>query len=117
VWLKGGSHAQNFQPSEAPARPIRTLDERASTGLPALLLGLKNRQRLLGRAGASSFLLPAPKSLSRSLSEAPVKMLLYLETEEEANKGHKRTHGHPLFMHNFFVHSFLRPLKKYYKLK
>ena len=75
VWLTGGSHAQNFQPREAPARPIRALREGAGTGLPALLLASKNRRRRLGRAGVSPFSLPAPKSLSGPLWEAPVEML------------------------------------------
>jgi hypothetical protein len=71
VWLTGGSHAQNFQPREAPARPIRALGEGAGTGLPALLLGSKNRRRCMGCAGVSPFSLPAPKKLSG----APVEML------------------------------------------
>jgi hypothetical protein len=41
VWLTDGSHAQNFQPREAPARLIRALGEGAGTRLPAILLGSK----------------------------------------------------------------------------
>jgi hypothetical protein len=71
VWLTGGSHAQNFHPREALARPIHALGQGADTGLSALLLGSKNRRRRLGRTGARPFSLPSPKSLSG----APVEML------------------------------------------
>jgi hypothetical protein len=76
VWLTGGSHAQNFQPREAPACPIRALCQGADTGLPALLLGSKKRRRYLGHAGVSPFSLPTSKSLSGLLWGVPVEMLL-----------------------------------------
>jgi hypothetical protein len=61
VWLTGGPHAQNFQPREAPARPIRAVGQGADMGLPALLLGSKSHRRHFGPAIVSPFSLPAPK--------------------------------------------------------
>jgi hypothetical protein len=52
-----------------PARQIR---QGADTGMLAILLGSKNSRRRLGRTDASSFSLPAPKTLSGP----PVEMLL-----------------------------------------
>jgi hypothetical protein len=59
VWLTGGSHAQNFPPSKAPARPIGALGQGANTGLSALLLGSEKRQSYLRRAGVNPFSFPA----------------------------------------------------------
>jgi hypothetical protein len=47
VWLTGGSHAQNFQSREAPTRLIRSFDQEAGTGLPALLLSSEKYRRYL----------------------------------------------------------------------
>jgi hypothetical protein len=51
-----GSHAQNFQPCEAP-RPIRALNQGTGTGLPVLLLDSKNRRRHLRHPGEPIFAL------------------------------------------------------------
>jgi hypothetical protein len=56
-------HPRKSSCREAPARLIRALREGSGTGLSALLLGLKNRRRYLGRAGASLFSMSAPKML------------------------------------------------------
>jgi hypothetical protein len=63
----GSSHVQNFPPREAPARPIRGLQQEIDTGLPAILLDSKKHRRYLKRVGVSSFSMPAPKTLSMPL--------------------------------------------------
>jgi hypothetical protein len=85
--VTGGSHAQNFQPREAPARSIRALGEGAGTGLPTILLSSKIDRRCLGRAGASAFSPPATKSYRAAIRDAGGDALKAGSTHVNENAG------------------------------